>query len=95
MNELSEVLAVRTEGSKEVPEQIDKLGMLLEELNKCVHALEEQLNPVLRTDLVQQGEEVEMKAQQLVPLANVLRDRCVSTEAIIKRVTNIRRGLQV
>lgn len=84
--------------AKEVPEQLDKLGMLLKELDESTHSLEEQLKPVLCTESVQQSEQSEQEkkeVQQLVPLADLLRERCNRAESILFRINYLRQRLQI
>ena len=85
-----------TKEPKEVPEQLDRLRSLLEDLDNSIVMLEEELKPVLRIDLKRQnnGDETK-KEQQLVPLAGFLRERCRHAEDIIQHIGYLRQGLQI
>lgn len=79
--------------SRDVPEQIDRLGGLLDDLDKNIFALEEQLNSVLREG--QDRETGDEKEKELVPLANLIRQRCLHVKSMIKHVDGLRRRLQI
>ncbi len=79
---------------KEVPAQLDELSALLEELDKSICSLEKELEPVLSPDLLKSSQD-ETKERQLVPLANLLRERCNHTKAIIQHVGYLHQGLQI
>lgn len=81
--------------TKDIPVQLDELGQLLEELDKNIIVLQERLEPLSRADFVNDKKEDKGTLQQIAPLANLIRDRCIHVKIIIERVDFLRKGLQL
>ncbi len=79
---------------REVPEKLDRLGALVEELDKCIGMLDERLRPVLRVATLENSVE-EKKPHELVPLALRLEDRCQHIERLIQRVGYMQQEVQI
>lgn len=82
---------------KQVPEQLDRLGGLLEELEKSLEALREDLLPVLPSREIQRGEgdETEKDAPPLAPLAHSLKVYCGRVEKAILQISSLQGSLQI
>jgi len=92
---MDDCVEVQSGETKEVPEQLENLRVLLEEMDNCVVSLEEKLKPVLCTDLDPGACQEKVKERPLVPLADSIRERCSNTRNIIQRIRFIHRGLQI
>ncbi len=84
------------DGEKEIPLQLNKLGELLEVLDKEIYSLEERLAPVLCIGIAEEKDDRDKtKERQLVPLAGLLRGRCGHIEAMIYRMRCLYRAIQL
>lgn len=92
----TEVNQDQTIDAKQVPLELDKIGMLLETLDKSLVCLQNELSPVL-TDLVREDDTGATKDPQphVVPLAGILRERSGHIETLIRQVDYLRGGLQI
>lgn len=79
---------------KEVPEQMDTLRRLLEEIDNRLFSFEERLSSVSVNEPPTVAQE-EVKERVLVPLANEIRERCNQVKNMLHHVESICDRLQI
>jgi len=80
---------------KQVHVQLGRLEDSLDRLDKATINLQEQLGPVLRTDLVKDNVGEHKETDLLVPLACTIRTCHRHTDTILERIEYFIEGLQV
>lgn len=84
----------KAKDNKQIPNQLNQLRQLLDELDKSMVDLAERLTPVLYPTSLKANQDDEPIAE-LAPLANLIRERCDDARKILQLTSQLTSSLQL